>query len=100
MTMQHAINITSANVPQRVTMVRRIVSDSQADIKVRNVFADFVVHISPLFSERSGYQLLARLADFLPRGMSRTHVEQLRARFPQPPATDDPATYEFETHKD
>ncbi len=34
------------------------------------------------------------------RRMSKTYVKQLRARFPQPPATDDPATYEFETHQD
>ncbi len=30
------------------------------------------------------------------RRMSKTRVDRLRMRFPQPPATDDPATYEFE----
>ena len=34
------------------------------------------------------------------RRMSKKYVEQLRARFPQPTATEDPATYEFETHQD
>lgn len=44
--------------------------------------------------------LLTRLAEVLPRRISKTYVKQLQARFPQPPATDDPATYEFETHQD
>ena len=40
--------------------------------------------------------LLTRLDEVLPAQMSKTHVDQLRMRFPQPAAADDPATYEFE----
>lgn len=97
MTTQPTINIRSTNIPPRESIVGRIVSGSQVNVVVRNVMSDFIVHISPLVSDQVESLLLTRLSEILPRRMSRTHVEQLRARFPQPPAMDDPATFEFET---
>lgn len=38
----------------------------------------------------------SRTKEVLPAQMSKTHVDQLRMRFPQLAAADDSATYEFE----
>ena len=97
MTTQRIIDIRSTNIPPRGSIV---VGDSQVDVKVSTIGANFIVHISPVFSEQAVSPFLTRLAEVLPRRMSKTYVEQLRACFPQPPAIDDPATYEFETHQD
>lgn len=48
------------------------------------------------FEQATVSSLLTRLAEVLPAQMSKIHVDQLRMRFPQPAAADDPATYEFE----
>lgn len=97
MTMQHTIDIRSTNLPSRESLVARIVGDAQVDVRVSSVRAYFNVHIPPVFSVQTVRPLFARLAEVLPMRMSETHVAQLRMRFPQPAATDDPATYEFET---
>jgi hypothetical protein len=94
----HTFNIRSTNLPSKESSAIQIESDSQAYIMITDVKAYYSMKISPIFSEQAVSPILTRLAEVLPVRMSKTHIEQLRMHFPQPAATDDPATYEFEAH--
>lgn len=94
MTMQHIVEIRSNNLLGR-SLRTLIAGDTKANVMITNI-STFDVHLRPVISQPMGNQLLARLAEILPKPMSEIHVKQLRAHYQQPPAMEDPATHEFE----
>lgn len=98
MTTQRMIEFKGASLPTWASH-GDTTSCTRVNLGIVDIRSRSNLQFNLIIREVDEYQLVTRVKELLPQRMSEIHVKRLRAKYPQPPATDDPATYEFESRK-